>query len=392
MMNYLLAALQILFALGALAGISYYVLCLFGAWRYLAAGARAHSSATAGATSVLPGVSILKPLKGVDPQLYESFRSHCLQDYPEFELVFGVSDPEDAAIDEVRKLQREFPERSIQLVICPQILGTNVKVSNLVQMLPAARHNFLIVNDSDIRVPSDYLRRVVPPLLDENVGMVTCLYRGVPCGTLGSRLESLGISTDFAGGVLAARALEGVRFGLGSTLVFRRKELDRIGGFQTLLDYLADDYQLGRRIVDFGLEVRLSSVVVDTFLPAYDLRGFFEHQLRWARSVRDSRRWGYIGLLLTFGSIWSALTVLAARGAAWAWWLFGVAILLRIAVAFVVGTITLKDRFVLRLLPLLLLRDISAVLVWFASFASDTIAWRGSHFRLKDGKLYRVLS
>jgi ceramide glucosyltransferase len=389
-MSYLLSALQILFALGTIAGICYYALCLFGAWRYLSESQFARRSPASG--NELPGVSILKPLKGVDPQLYESFRSQCLQDYPEFEFVFGVSDPADPAIDDVRKLQHEFPERSIQLIVCPQILGTNVKVSNLVQMLPAARYDFLIVNDSDIRVPSDYLQQVIPPLLDKKVGMVTCLYRGVPGATLGSRLESLGISTDFAGGVLAARALEGVRFGLGSTLAFRRKELEQIGGFQALLDYLADDYQLGRRIADLGLEVRLSKVVVDTFLPAYDLHGFFEHQLRWARSVRDSRRWGYIGLLLTFGSVWAALAVVTARGASWAWWLFGIAILIRIALAGVVGTLTLKDRFVLRLLPLVPLRDVTAVLVWFASFASDTIAWRGTHFRLKNGKLYRVAS
>ncbi len=183
-------------------------------------------------TQALPPISILKPLKGTDPEIYESFRSHCLQDYPEYEIIFGVSDPNDPAIESVKALQREFPDRRIQLLVSPKILGANVKVSNLAQMLTEARYDHLIVNDSDIRVEPDYLRRVIAPLADSRVGMVTCLYRGVAGATLGSRLEALGISTDFCPSVLAARQLEGgIRFGLGSTLAFRRAELEKIGGF-----------------------------------------------------------------------------------------------------------------------------------------------------------------
>jgi ceramide glucosyltransferase len=383
MVRNLLATVEILSTVGAVAGIAYYLLCLWGALQYLAYRASVATSEAA----ARPPVSILKPLRGVDPAIYESFRSHCLQDYPEYELIFGVSEPDDPAVPSVERLQKEFPQKQIQLVVCPQRLGTNLKVSNLVQMLPHARYEHLIVNDSDIRVGPDYLQRVIAPLAQKSVGMVTCLYRGVPEATLGSRLESLGISADFAGGVLVARCLEGVRFGLGSTLAFRRSELKRIGGFETLLDYLADDYQLGRRIAALGLEVRLSEVVVDTFLPAYDFSGFFEHQLRWARSVRDSRRWGYVGILLTFGLPWALLAVLAARGAGWSLALVAITAALRIAVAWMVGRRALQDRLVMRLLPLVVLRDILAVLVWCGSFASDTIAWRGSYFHLRNGKL-----
>lgn len=384
MIRYFFAAAQLVTVVGTLAGIAYYVLCLWSGRRYLAYQAAAHKSADG---AHCPPVSILKPLKGVDPSIYESFRSHCVQDYPEYEIVFGVSEPDDPAIAVVERLQNEFPSRRIQLLVCPQRLGTNLKVSNLVQMLPHAGYEHLIVNDSDIRVAPDYLRRTLAPLAQPSVGMVTCLYRGVPEATLGSRLESLGISTDFAAGVLVARSLEGVRFGLGSTLAFRRTELSRVGGFEALLDYLADDYQLGNRIAALGLEVRLSEVVVDTYLPAYDFAAFFEHQLRWARSVRDSRRWGYVGMLLTYGLPWALLAGGVARGSLWSIVLLAIAAILRIAVALVVGRSALRDRFVLRLLPWVVLRDLTGVLVWFASFASDTIAWRGRYFHLHNGKL-----
>jgi ceramide glucosyltransferase len=384
MIHDLLLVAQIVTLGGTLAGIGYYFLCLWSARQYLSYRAAAWPADN---SSQRPPVSILKPLRGVDPSIYDSFRSHCLQDYPEYEIIFGVSEGHDPAIAVVEQLQREFPARAIQLVVCPERLGTNLKVSNLVQMLPHARYEHLIVNDSDIRVAPDYLERVVLPLAEPSIGMVTCLYRGIPEPTLGSRLESLGISTDFAGGVLVARCLEGVRFGLGSTLAFRSADLSRVGGFEALLDYLADDYQLGQRIAALGKQVRLSEVIVDTFLPAYDFGSFFEHQLRWARSVRDSRRWGYVGMALTYGLPWAVIAVIAAQAAGWSVALLGFTALLRLAVALMVGKSALQDRFLLRLLPLLPVRDFVAVIVWCASFASDTIAWRGSYFHLRDGKL-----
>jgi len=246
------------------------------------------------------------------------------------------------------------------------------------------------VNDSDIRVEPDYLWRVIAPLRDPRVGMVTCLYRGVPATTLASRLEALGISTDFCAGVLAARLLEGIHFGLGSTLAFRRAELEKIGGFTAVADHLADDYELGKRISDLGLSVELSEVVVETFLPAYDFRGFLAHQLRWARGVRDSRLGGYIGLVFTFGLMWAALAVIASRGAYWAWGLLAGTMLLRLAVALGVGRVALRDRRVLKDAWLIPLRDVVAVLVWISSLFGDTVSWRGDHFQLKNGKLIRL--
>jgi ceramide glucosyltransferase len=381
--------IEIVAVFGAVSSSIYYLLCLWGAAAFLRERKAADRSIHP--TQFLPPVSILKPLKGIDPEIYESFRSHCLQDYSQYEIIFGVSDPNDPAVESVRQLQREFPQREIRLVVCSKMLGANVKVSNLAQMLPAARYEHLIVNDSDIRVQPDYLRQIMARLANERVGMATCLYRGEPTATLGSRLESLGISTDFCAGVLVARQLEGgIRFGLGSTLAFRRTDLERIGGFESFVDYLADDYELGKRIADIGLSVELSHVAVVTHLPAYNLRGFFAHQLRWARGVRDSRPGGYFGLIFTFGILWSCLAVIASGEAAWVWLLLASTFVLRFAVAIVVGRNVLRDRKLIRDLWLLPIRDLIAAGVWIVSFGGQTVTWRGDRFQLKDGKLRRT--
>src|SRR5579862_946541 len=388
MMHFIGGIFRIVALLGCISSSVYYLLCVWSAAGFLRARKLVRSS---GWPQSLPPVSILKPLKGIDPEIYEGFRSHCLQDYPEYEIIFGVSDPSDPAVASVEQLQRQFPERAIRLLVCPEILGANVKVSNLEQMMRLARYEHLIVNDSDIRVERDYLRRVIAPLADEHVGMVTCLYRGVAAPTLGSQLEALGISTDFCAGVLVAQQIEGgVRFGLGSTLAFRRKDLDRIGGFHSIVDFLADDYELGRRIAALGLNVILSDVVVETHLPAYDVRGFLDHQLRWARGVRDARLGGYIGLAATFGLLWGLLNVIAAHAALWSWAVLGAVFLLRIAVAVAVGKSVLQDSRVLEQIWLLPLRDLLAVFVWMASFAGHTVIWRGETFVLKHGRLTRT--
>jgi ceramide glucosyltransferase len=381
---------QIVALVGCVSSSIYYLLCLWSVRTFLAARKVDKSACS---SSVLPAVSILKPLKGTDPDIYESFRSHCLQDYPEYEIIFGVSDAADPVVGSVEQLQREFPDRAIRLVVSPVKLGANVKVSNLEQMMRTTSHEYLIVNDSDIRVESDYLRRVAAPLMDDQIGMVTCLYRGVAAPTLGSRLESLGISTDFCAGVLVARQIEsGVSFGLGSTLAFRRRDLDRIGGFGSIVDYLADDYELGRRIAGLGLKVLLSDVVVETYLPAYDLSGFLAHQMRWARGVRDSRLGGYIGLISTFGFMWALANLIAAHAAPCSWAVLGGIFLLRVAMALAVGKAVLNDRHVLSQLWLLPVRDLIAVAVWLVSFAGHTVTWRGDRFELKDGRLTRIPS
>ncbi len=389
MIHHIFEFLKIIFALATAASIFYYVLSMWSAAAFLreqkTAGNRVYPTPT------LPGVSILRPLKGTDPEMYESLRSHCVQDYPEYEILFGVSEADDPALEFVKRLKQEFPKHAIRILVCEKKLGANIKVSNLAQMAREAKYDILVVSDSDIRVPPDYLRRVVAPLSDSDVGLVTCLYRGVASGTLGSRLESLGISTDFIPGVLAARAIEGgIRFGLGSTLTFRRQELQAVGGFESFADYLADDYEVGKRIAALGKEVKISDVVVETFLPRYTIREFLQHQLRWARTVRDARPWGYVGLGLTFGLPWALLAVAAANGTSLTWGLLTAVLTMRLGVTFAVGWRVLHDRQALAMFPLLPLRDVVALLVWLVSFAGHTVVWRGDRFELRKGKLTRA--
>jgi ceramide glucosyltransferase len=365
----------------AVCGMGFYLLCLWSARSFQRTSSRQTPAVT-------PPVTILKPLRGVDPQMYESFRSHCMQDYPEYEIIFGVSEPDDPAVEAVHRLMREFPNCKIRLLVCPEVLGNNRKTSNLVQMLAFAQHDHILINDSDIYVTADYLRRVMAPFARSQVGMVTCPYRGIAADTLGSKLESIGISTDFIAGVLVASQIEsGIHFALGSTLAMSRTALESIGGLRPLVDYLADDFELGYRIAKAGYEVVLADVVVETHLPAYSFRGFFEHQMRWARSTRDSRRMGYVGLLLTFGLPWAIFAVLLAPLTWWSWATLAAAAALRAAVALKVGVGIVHDRAVRHRLWLVPLRDLVAFGVWFASFADHTVHWRGEVFILEKGKI-----
>jgi ceramide glucosyltransferase len=336
----------------------------------------------------LPAVTILKPLKGADPDLYEALRSHCLQEYPEYELLFGITDQNDPAAALVNRLVSEYPQREIRLVLCDKRLGANGKVSSLVQLERVGRHGILIVNDSDIRVEPNYLKALVNELQRPNTGMVTCLYRGVPEQTPGSKLEALGIATDFAPGVLSAWLLEGgLRFGLGSTLAFRRQDLEAIGGFESILEYLADDYELGNRIAKRNLKIELSRSVVETHLPAYDLKGFLSHQLRWARTIRASRPAGYAGLLLTFTLPWALATLLFASGSPWSGRLLVVALIARYLMAWMIASPVLNDNASLRYGWMLPIRDCLAALVWIGGLLGRKIVWRGEVFRLEGGIL-----
>lgn len=339
-----------------------------------------------------PVVSILKPLKGFDHDMYASFVSHCHQQYAgEYELLFGVSSVEDPAVAAVEQLKAEFPETSIRLILTPEVLGANGKVGSLAQMVPQAKGDYLVINDSDIKVSPHYLARVIAPFADGQVGMVTALYRGRSHGTLGSKMEALGISTDFSAGVLTARKIEGgIRFGLGSTLAMPSTALEAIGGLTPLADYLADDYELGARIAAKGYRVVLMDEVVETTVPAYRFGQFLEHQLRWARGMRDARKRGYLGVVFTFGLPWALLNVIAAGASLSSLALLSLVLAARVTVALAVGVGVLRDAQVLRDLWLLPLRDMVALAVWAWSYAGNTVAWRGKKFTLRDGKLLRI--
>src|SRR5579871_6034377 len=369
--------------LGA-AGTAYFALTIWAAKRFMGEEDRPVSQ-----TPFTPPVSILKSLKGIDPEMYAAFRSHCLLDYPRYELLFGVHDPDEPAVALVERVRAEFPELKIRVVHCPQVLGPNGKMSVLAQMLPQAQYEHIVINDSDILVSSDYLLRVVAPFASPQVGLVTTLYCALPGKTLGSRFEALGISTDFAGGVLLARELErGIRFALGATMATTKTILRSIGGLQPLADYLADDYELGSRIAAAGHKVELAETVVETALPGYTFREFWRHQLRWARNIKDRRPAQYLGLIVTFGLPWAIVAVMFRL----TWWtclVLGVSVIARFISAIFVGRGVLQDDYVGRNLWLLPLRDFLALALWIASFFGNTVEWRGLRFKLRKGKLER---
>jgi ceramide glucosyltransferase len=271
------------------------------------------------------------------------------------------------------------------------VFGANRKVSNLMHLLRQAKYDYVLVNDGDIHVSRDYLTSVMGRFSSSKVGMVTCLYRGRPSHTLVSCLEALGISTDFAAGVLTAWLMEGgLRFGLGSTLAMRRTALKTIGGFEAAVDYLADDYQLGKRTAEADFKVELAPIVVVTSVPPYSFRGFWEHQIRWSRTMRVCRPGGYAGLVLTYPLAWSILLVLAAGATWWSWLLLIAAFAARATTAFSTGWLTLKDSFLFRDFWLVPLRDVLALATWLWSYAGNSITWRGEHFRLKDGRMLPI--
>lgn len=382
------STIEVALALLTLCGLAFSVLALWSARQFLRN--RTHESAAA---DLLPPVSILKPLKGAESETYSALRSHCLQDYGQYEIFFGVNDENDDAVPLVRRLMTEFPALDIRLFVCSEVFGANRKVSNLIHLLRHSRYSHVLVNDGDIAVGSNYLRSVLAGFHDSETGMVTCLYRGAPTRTLGSKLEALGIASDFIPGVLTANYLEGsLRFGLGSTLAMSRAALDSIGGFAAVVDYLADDYQLGERISAAGFRVVLANEVVETYVPPYSFSDFWKHQLRWARTMRVSRPGGYLGLALTFALPWSIFLVLATPPSWWAWTLLLLALIGRTTQTLSVGKKVLGDAHVIDNLWLLPLHDLLGLAIWFWSFAGNEVAWRGERFRLAQGKLLPISS
>ncbi len=367
-------------ALLALAGLGFFAANLIALWHW--------RNQKAPPSFTVP-VSILKPLKGCDPEMYEAFRSHCRQEYAApYEIIFGTNAEDDDSVPYVSKLQAEFPDVPIKLVAGGEVLGANGKVSNVARMLPRAQYAHVLINDSDILVPPNYLRDVMAWFGDPQVGMVTCLYRARAGKSVWSKLEALGVLGDFMPGALTARMIEGqVRFGLGSTMAVDRKALEAIGGVERLADYLADDYELGSRICDSGKRVVVPSVVVETSTPDYSFADFWRHQLRWGRTVWSSRPGGYLGLVMTFALFWAVVTLLAS-GAGWAWWLLGSVIVARLVVIACYAN-ALSDR-TAREIWLFPLRDLISPVVWLYSLGGNEIHWRGEQFRLKRGKLERV--
>jgi ceramide glucosyltransferase len=362
-------------AVPALAGAAYYILVVIAIFKFKATSRGAPPAASQ------PPVSILKPIRGRDPHFYEAIRSHALQDYPEFEMLFGVADPQDPALEDIRRLMAEFPERRIRVVAAVTEFP-NRKAGVLADLAREARHALLLVNDSDIRVPPDYLRQVTAALEQPGTGLVTCLYRA-QADTWPGRWEALGVATEFIPSVLVARLAGSAEFALGSTLLLRAADLGRIGGFAAIGDYLADDYQLGLRITRLGLRVAFAPVIVETHLAGPTWASVWRHQFRWTRSIRVSRPGGYCGYVVTHATLWSLVAILAG-----AWPLGAAALAIRLAAGMGAGGGVLRDSNVLRYFYLMPLRDLWGFAIWVCGFFGRTVEWRGQRLRLSpDGKI-----
>ena len=360
-------------AVPALAAGAYYLLALVAALRW-------RKSTDVPATAA-PPLSVLKPMYGRDERLYEALRSHAVQDYPEFEILFGVRNPQDPALEDIERLRREFPSVPIR-VISVNTDAPNPKVLVLSQLAGQARYPLLLVNDDDILAESGYFRSVAAPFAGERVGLVTCLYRA-QAASWAARMEALGIATEFAPSVLAARLLGVAEFALGATMAIRADTLRAIGGFEPIASYLADDYQLGCRVTAAGYRVEFASAVVETGLGSASWSEVWHHQLRWSRTIRVSRPAGYYGSVVTQATVW-ALVAFAARQ----WWPGAAALSLRLAAGWWVGAAVLRDRQVARRLWLVPLRDLFGFAVWLGGCLGSTVRWRGRRLRLaSDGRI-----
>ncbi len=363
----------------------FYGMVLYATWHWVRT-----REPTEALSDVLPPVSVLKPLCGMDDELYENLLSVCCQIYPRFEVLCGVQNPSDPSIPIVQRLAREHPSAAIRLVISPPPTSGNPKISNLIALEQQAQYALLVIADGDIRVGPDYLRRIARPFHDPAIGAVTCLCRARGRGVAGV-IEMLRLAA-FSAGVLVARLLEGMSFALGSTIAVRRTVLDAIGGLPAIADYLADDYMLGHQVARAGSTVLLSTYVVDHLVASDRLGEVFARQLRWNRGVRVSRPRGYLGLLWTYGVPASLGVVLATGGSSFGWCVLGLTWGMRFLMAAVVAAAR-HDRVALRWLWATPLTDFVDALMWGWGLWGETVVWRGQKFRItREGKLVPLMS
>jgi ceramide glucosyltransferase len=377
------AAIRDTLLLLALAPFGYYIVAIIAARRFF----RPRPS---DASDFTPPVSILKPIYGLDREAYENYASFCRQDYQEFEIIFCVSDLQDPAVPVIRKLIDDFSERSIRLLIGAERLGVSDKVNKLCRMVRQARHDVVIVSDSDVRVEPGFLRAVVAPFSDPKVGGVTCLYRGITDGSLAADLEAVGNSADFAAGVLVAWLLGPVDFMLGAVMATTKKHLGEIGGFESLADYFSDDYELGNRIAARGYRIELSNFTVSIVYPHETFGDAFRHQLRWNLSIRYSRPGGHLGLICTQGFAWSLLGCLLAPTDLASFAYVAAYVLLGGEMVRAIGIYGMKDVLLRKKHWALALRGAFAFVVWVISFFPQRIRWREQEFRVREKRLVAV--
>jgi ceramide glucosyltransferase len=368
---------------GAVVPFLYYLGAICCAWRFFRKRGEDHDD-------FAPPVSILKPVRGLDREAYENFASFCRQNYPTYEILFGVANGQDPAVSVIRRVIRDFPELPIRLLIGSEDHGSNDKASRLCRLVREARYDLLVISDSDIRVGPNHLQSIAAPFRDPRVGVVTCMYVGMTEPCLWSELEAINLTSSFLGGVLVARQLEGMRFALGAMIAITRARLGEIGGYEALADFAADDFEVGNRVAARGHRVELSPCTVQTVCSARTAKEFFAQQLRWAIGLRHSRPGGHLGWLFAQGLPWSLAAIVVSHSVFLAGGYLVAYLALRLAMAWTVGVWGLRDQLLEKRLWLLPLSDALGFVIWVLSFGSNRINWRGSEFYVRNRRLVPV--
>jgi ceramide glucosyltransferase len=363
----------------------YYFLALYSSWRFFR-----HTRKSSQNLDFTPPVSNLKPIRGLDAEAYENFASYCNQDYPDYELLFGIGDGDEAVLDVIERLKRDFPERRIRVVRVSGRTAPNDKVVKLARLVSEAQNEVLAINDSDVRVRPDYLRSVVAPLRDPKVGAVTCLYVSTHEHTFLQKLQSIGMMCDFYPGILVARQLDGVKFAFGQTIVTTRKHLAEFGGYSAIENRPADDLLVGRLIAEQGFEVELLPYAVETVADFRSLPEFFFKRLRWMTVMRHMRPWGHVGLVFTQGLAWSVAAVALHPTLLAALLYLGGYLATRIAMTWLIGVWGMKQKGIWKKMMLVPLWDAWALLIWLLSFGRRSIRWRDIDYRIREGMLVPV--
>ena len=369
--------------LAALSPFAYYALAAYCGWEYFRKLRRLPSLDR----SFTPPASILKPVRGLDREGYENFASFCRLDYPEYEVVFAVVEPDDPVIPIIQKLQREFPKCAIRLVAGIERAGTSPKMSNLCRLVKEAKYDLLVISDSDVRVEPDYLLDVAAPFADLKVGVVTAFFRGLTEGGFAADVDAVGVPTDASASTLVARKLGGIDFALGWTMATTKARLAEIGGFESMVDHHSDDFVLGNEIAKRGYRVELTRKPVWMVFPNEKLSHVFKHELRWSIMLRGIRPAGYLGMAMTFGLPWSLLAAAVAPSTTIAAGYLLAYLVLRLTVAWVIGAWGLGDPVVRKRIWLVPVRDALNFAVYVASYFSDTVRWRGLAYRVRGGSL-----
>jgi ceramide glucosyltransferase len=384
-------ALLFLALAGSFTSTIYLAMTLVATVRYLRLARLARAAATRTPSASLPPVTILKPVHGMEAELAANLESFFQQDYPAYEVIFGARDLENPAVKVAEEVRARYPHIRSRIILSGPPAWPSAKVYSLDKMIAASSRSYFIISDSDVRVAPDFLRNTIPPLLDPQVGLVTCMYRGVPASDLWSWLEALGLSVEMSSGVMVADMMEGMRFALGPAMAVRRDAIDAIGGIAAVADYYSDDFELGNRVWAKNYKVILSHHIVRNVLTSRSVIRTLGDQLRWMKSTRYSRPAGHAGTGLTYAMPFGILGLIA--GTALDHWplgigLFALACLNRMIQSIVVGWSVARDPLAVRFCWLYPLRDLLGFAAWAISYTSRDFYWRGEKYRFgKGGKI-----